>query len=77
MRKATGVLPAILLASTTAGANEVTVKNDSIVNFSNAVVEAGFAASERAGVWLTSPCAGNIVAAQIFWLTRRGKALQA
>jgi len=76
MRKATGVLPAILLASTTAGANEVTVKNDSIVNFSNAVVEAGFAAGERAGVWLTSPCAGNVVAAQIYWLSASGMEAQ-
>ena len=55
-----------------AGAVEVTVKNDSLTNFSSAVVQAGFVAGESAASWLTSPCAGNLVAAQVFWSSGGG-----
>lgn len=55
-----------------AAAVEVTVKNDSLVNFSTGVVQAGFVAGERAASWLTSPCNGNLIAAQIFWASQSG-----
>ncbi len=65
----------VLLAFTAgAGANEVTVKNDSLVNNSSGSIQAGFAAGEKAASWLTSPCDGNIVAAQIFWRSVLGGA---
>jgi uncharacterized repeat protein (TIGR01451 family) len=57
-----------------AGANEVTVKNDSLVNNSSGSIQAGFAPGEKAAAWLTSPCDGNIVAAQIFWRSLFGGA---
>ena len=60
------------LAAGSAWSTEITVKNDSLVNNSAGVVEAGFVAGEKAGAWLTSPCAGNIVAAQVLWLSASG-----
>ncbi len=65
-----------LAAADTAGANEVTVKNDSLVNNSSGNIQAGFAVGEKAAAWLTSPCDGNIVAAQVFWRSLFGGAPQ-
>jgi len=59
-----------------AGANEVTVQNDSLANDSSGTIQAGFVAGEKAAAWLTSPCAGNIVAAQVFWRSLNGGAAQ-
>ena len=53
-------------------AAEVTVQNDALTNFATATIEAGFVAGEKGASWLTSPCAGNIVAVQIFWLSSNG-----
>lgn len=53
-------------------AAEVTVQNDALTNFATATIEAGFAAGEKGASWLTSPCAGNIVAVQLFWLSLNG-----
>lgn len=63
---------ASLLFATTAPAVEVTVKNDSLTDFGAAVVVAGFVANEKAAAWLTSPCAGNVRAAQVFWRSPSG-----
>ncbi|MEZ5460636.1 DUF11 domain-containing protein [Dokdonella sp.] len=60
------------LAAATAGAAEVTVQNDSLTDFSTGIVQAGFVANEKGASWLTSPCTGNIVAAQIFWRSLSG-----
>ena len=38
-----------------AGANEVTVQNDSLANDSSGTIQAGFVAGEKAAAWLTSP----------------------
>jgi len=51
-----------------ARAAEVVVKNDSVVDFGQAVIVGDFNAGEMAGVRLTSPCAGSIVAVQVVWL---------
>lgn len=67
-------LPALLTAA--AGASEVTVKNDSLADGSAGVIVTGFATSEKAATWLTSPCAGNIVAAQVYWHSATGTAAQ-
>ncbi|MEO5559571.1 MAG: hypothetical protein ABIO49_07120 [Dokdonella sp.] len=64
----------VLAFAASAGANEVTVKNDSLVNNSSGNIQAGFAPGEKAASWLTSPCDGNIVAAQIFWRSLFGGA---
>ena len=53
-------------------AAEVTVKNDNLTDFSAGVIQAGFVAGEKAATWLTSPCAGNIVALQVFWRSFSG-----
>jgi len=50
-------------------AEERTVQNDSWVPGQTNVV-GGFVAGEKAAAWLTSPCAGSIVAVQILWLSR-------
>lgn len=60
------------LASAFAQAAEVTVKNDSLTDFGTAVVVSGFTANEKAAAWLTSPCNGNVRAAQIFWRSLSG-----
>jgi uncharacterized repeat protein (TIGR01451 family) len=51
---------------------EVTVKNDSLTAGGTGSVVAGFVPGEKAASWLTSPCAGNIRAAQIFWRSPSG-----
>ena len=53
-------------------ATEITIKNDSLDNGSTAVIQSGFVAGERAAAWLTTPCAGNIVAVQVFWASISG-----
>ncbi|MBX3727014.1 MAG: DUF11 domain-containing protein [Xanthomonadales bacterium] len=66
-----------LLALATAGgatAAEVTVKNDSLTDFGTAIIVTGFISGGAAGSWLTSPCAGNIVAVQVFWRSQSGTA---
>lgn len=75
MVQAAGV--ASLLASvcsTSAIADEVTVKNDSLVNGDTVAICPCFTAGEEAAVWLTSPCDGDIVAIQIFWKSILGGA---
>ncbi len=57
------------LLPTLASATEMTVQNDSLTDFGSAIVEAGFVVGEKGASWLTSPCDGNIVAVQIFWLS--------
>lgn len=58
---------ALVLTAGLAGADEIVVKNDSLVDGGQANVCPCFAANEEAAVWLTSPCDGNIVGIQIFW----------
>ncbi|MBL0164368.1 MAG: DUF11 domain-containing protein [Xanthomonadales bacterium] len=60
------------LIAGSASAAEMTVQNDSLSNFSTAIIEAGFVTGEKGASWLTSPCDGNIVAVQIFWLSATG-----
>lgn len=62
----------LLGLSQATAASEVTVKNDSLTDFGNAVIVQGFVAGEMAGSWLTSPCDGNLVAVQIFWRSTSG-----
>lgn len=52
-----------------AHAAEVVVKNDSLVDGGISFIIGDFAIRDQASVWLTSPCDGAIVAAQIFWLS--------
>lgn len=71
------LLAGIALAfATGSAANEVTVQNDSLTNNSSGTIQAGFVTGEKAAAWLTSPCIGNIVAAQIFWRSLDGGAAQ-
>ena len=57
-----------------AAAAEVTVKNDSLVDFGAGTIQAGFVAGEGAASWLTSPCDGNVVAVQLYWTSLFGGA---
>jgi len=50
----------------------VVLKNDSIVDFSQAAIQVGFAANERAAAWLTSTCDGHLTAVQVLWLSTTG-----
>lgn len=66
---------AVALAAAACGsaqAVEMTVRNDSLGNFSEAVVVGGFVAGEKAASWLTTPCNGNIRAVQVFWRSGAG-----
>lgn len=60
------------VASAFASAAEVTVKNDSLVNFGTAAIVWGFVEGEKAASWLTSPCNGTLRAVQIFWRSPSG-----
>ncbi|MEO5626180.1 MAG: hypothetical protein ABIQ70_09260 [Dokdonella sp.] len=64
----------VLAFAGNANATEVTVKNDSLANNAGGAIILGFAAGEGAASWLTSPCDGNIVAAQVFWRSQFGGA---
>lgn len=68
------LLPGLYLGLAAAAANaaEMTVQNDSLTDFSAGIVQAGFVANEKGASWLTSPCDGHIVAAQIFWRSLTG-----
>lgn len=55
-----------------AGAVEVTIKNDSLVDFGQAAIVWGFVSGEKAASWLTSPCDGDLVALQVFWRSPSG-----
>ncbi|MCK4343078.1 MAG: hypothetical protein KAY37_15290 [Phycisphaerae bacterium] len=59
---------AMLVFTFPAVAEEVVVKNDSVVDFGQAVIVGNFLMGEQAGARLTSPCDGTIVAVQIIWL---------
>jgi uncharacterized repeat protein (TIGR01451 family) len=58
--------------SGTAGAVEVTIQNDSLVDFGQAAIVWGFVSGEKAASWLTSPCDGELVALQVFWRSPSG-----
>lgn len=58
---------AVGLAVSNALADELVLKNDSLVDGGSVNICPCFTANEEAAVWLTSPCAGNIVGIQIFW----------
>lgn len=47
----------------------VVLQNDSVVDFGTAFIQVGFVAGERAAAWLTSSCAGNLVALRVLWLS--------
>jgi uncharacterized repeat protein (TIGR01451 family) len=65
-------LPAAIAIAFSAAANEVTVQNDSLMAGDSGAIQAGFVAGEKAAAWLTSPCGGNIVAAQVYWQSLNG-----
>ncbi|MGH8173772.1 MAG: DUF11 domain-containing protein, partial [Rhodanobacteraceae bacterium] len=67
-------LPMGIAIAATATANEVVVRNDSLVDNSSGVIVSGFVPGESAASWLTSPCDGSVVAAQIFWASGAGDA---
>lgn len=55
-----------------ADAVEITIKNDSLVDFGQAAIVWGFVSGEKAASWLTSPCDGDLVALQVFWRSPSG-----
>jgi hypothetical protein len=68
---------ATLLSLSLGGADAVTagmveLKNDSIVDFGQAIVVTGFVSDERAAAWLTSTCDGSLTAVRILWLSETG-----
>ena len=71
MRMLVGTIVMTALAGPLMAA-EVTVKNDGLTDFSAGVIQAGFVTGEKAASWLTSPCAGNVVAVQVFWRSFSG-----
>jgi len=63
------VCAALAIGCPPATGDEIEVKNDSVVDGSQAVLFGDFLAGEEAAVWLTSPCDGDIVAVRIFFLS--------
>jgi len=70
--RSTFLLSAAIAFSMGAAANEVTLQNDSLAGGDSGTIQAGFAAGEKAAAWLTSPCDGNLVAVQVFWISVTG-----
>jgi len=48
------------------------LRNDSVEDFDEVTIQAGFVANERASAWLTSTCDGNLTAVRILWLSVTG-----
>ncbi len=65
------VFAAAALGHSTAGAAEIIIKNDSIPPGTSLP---NFIPGERAGAWLTTPVAGDIVGVQIIWSSFYGGA---
>ncbi len=61
-----------LFLGTSVSAQQVVLQNDSVTDFGNATIQAGFVGGEAASAWLTSSCAGSMVAVQILWLSTTG-----
>jgi hypothetical protein len=61
------ILVGVLMVGAAVQAAETVVQNDDLMDFQQAVVVGDFVAGERAGVRLTSPCDGEIVAVQVLW----------
>ncbi len=73
MAKRTALALAFLSAVTAqVDAAEVTIQNDSVTDFSAAVIVYGFVQGEQAASWLTSPCDGALVATQVLWQSPTG-----
>ena len=68
---ATAVCAVLVLAGGAWG-EEITVQNDSFESGGSTYVVGDFVPGEQAGVRLTSPCDGSIVALQIGWLSYYG-----
>lgn len=62
---------ALCLAEASYG-GETVIRNDSVADFGNVAIQVGFAADERAAVWLTATCTGNLTAVQVLWLSLAG-----
>jgi hypothetical protein len=75
-RAALLLVAAIGVANSAAQGAEVTVQNDSLTGGDQGIIQAGFDAGESGAAWLTSPCAGDIVAVQVFWRSTTGTAGQ-
>ena len=70
------LLLTVLLAILPTVAAEMTIQNDTLAAGGTGNIQAGFVAGESAAAWLTSPCAGDIVAVQVFWRSVIGTAPQ-
>ena len=68
------LLLALCAIGSTAMGDEIVVQNDSLTGGSTAAICPCFTAGEEAAVWLTSPCDGEIVGIQIFWMSLGGGA---
>jgi hypothetical protein len=72
LRRALASALLLVAALAPARGDEVTVQNDSVIDFGQVAIQLGFAADERAAAWLTSPCDGEIVAVQMYWRSASG-----
>jgi hypothetical protein len=65
-------LLAALVSLSGSRAAEVVVANDSTVNGIPSTPGNFFLAGEETAAWLTSPCNGDVVAAQVYWTSAFG-----
>ncbi len=68
------VVVSCLFLGTSSSAQQVVLQNDSVTDFGNVTIQAGFVGGEKAAAWLTSSCDGSIVAVQILLLSTSGTA---
>ncbi len=62
----------LLAAASPITAQTVVLQNDSVADFGQTAIQAGFVASERAAAWLTPTCSGDLTAVRILWLSLTG-----
>jgi len=68
------LLPVFLLNPAAARSAEVVISNDASVGGIPSTVANFFIAGERAASTLTSSCTGDVVAAQVYWVSQFGSA---
>ena len=62
----------VLLPAAAAAGGQTVIQNDSVVDFGNVAIQAGFVADERGAAWLTATCDGDLTAVRVLWLSILG-----
>lgn len=72
MRTCLPALAILGLGAASAAAVPVVLQNDSVTDFSQVSIQAGFVANEKGAAWLTATCSGDLTHVQVYWASITG-----